>query len=99
MFYCKRSYCTGAKVRHIAACMEHSLAVTSEGQVLSWGAGQSGQLGHGDAAVPKDRNESAPRLISSLKNCRMTQAAAGYLHSGKLKSTSLETQDQEQELR
>lgn len=74
---------TGAKVSQIAACMHHSLAVTSSGEVLSWGFGGNGQLGHGDAALPKDRDEPVPRLIGALKQHKVCSVSAGFLHSGK----------------
>ena len=32
----------------VAACGEHSAAITSTGELLTWGAGYCGQLGHGD---------------------------------------------------
>ncbi|KAM0950937.1 putative non-specific serine/threonine protein kinase [Dioscorea sansibarensis] len=35
------------KVSKVALGSEHSIAITDEGKVLSWGAGGSGRLGHG----------------------------------------------------
>ena len=35
-------------VKQVAAGMHHSMALTSEGRVFTWGLGQSGQLGHGN---------------------------------------------------
>ncbi|KAF1779144.1 EF-Hand 1, calcium-binding site [Phytophthora cactorum] len=43
-------------VRRIAAGKDHSLAISSDGAVFTWGRGDSGQLGHGcymDVSEPK----------------------------------------------
>uniref|UniRef100_A0A1D1YLX2 Putative E3 ubiquitin-protein ligase HERC1 n=2 Tax=Anthurium amnicola TaxID=1678845 RepID=A0A1D1YLX2_9ARAE len=50
----------------------HSIAVTSSGQVYSFGSNSSGQLGHGTL-----EEEWRPRLIRSLQGIRIIQAAAG----------------------
>ncbi|MQM01729.1 hypothetical protein Taro_034485 [Colocasia esculenta] len=50
----------------------HSIAVTSSGQVYSFGSNNSGQLGHGTL-----EEEWRPRLIRSLQGIRIIQAAAG----------------------
>jgi len=38
---------TDYRVKMVALGSEHSVAVTDEGEVLSWGAAGSGRLGHG----------------------------------------------------
>ena len=58
------------------------MAVTQAGELLTWGAGGHGQLGHGSAAVPRDRDEAAPRLVSLLKRSHMARPSAGLPHSG-----------------
>ena len=73
---------------HIAAGAEHSLAVTDSGELLTWGAGAHGQLGHGRAAIPLDRDEPTPRAVLSVTGEAITHAAAGMLHSGELGLTS-----------
>ncbi|KAF5183864.1 Regulator of chromosome condensation [Thalictrum thalictroides] len=50
----------------------HSLAVTSKGEVYSFGSNSSGQLGHGTL-----EEEWRPRPIRSLQGVRIIQAAAG----------------------
>ncbi|KAL8532829.1 hypothetical protein ACS0TY_009150 [Phlomoides rotata] len=50
----------------------HSIAVTSNGAVYSFGSNSSGQLGHGTTD-----EESRPRLIRSLQGIRIIHAAAG----------------------
>ena len=41
----------GARVVMVAAGGNHTAASTSEGELLTWGSGSDGQLGHGDRAV------------------------------------------------
>eukprot|EP00262_Sarcandra_glabra_P004465 TRINITY_DN1551_c0_g5_i1.p1 TRINITY_DN1551_c0_g5~~TRINITY_DN1551_c0_g5_i1.p1 ORF type:complete len:480 (+),score=69.21 TRINITY_DN1551_c0_g5_i1:520-1959(+) len=50
----------------------HSIAVTSNGLVYSFGCNSSGQLGHGTL-----EEEERPRQIRSLQGIRIIQAAAG----------------------
>lgn len=50
----------------------HSIAVTSKGEVYSFGSNSSGQLGHGTLD-----EEWRPRPIRSLQGVRIIQAAAG----------------------
>ncbi|KAG6752655.1 hypothetical protein POTOM_042681 [Populus tomentosa] len=50
----------------------HSIAVTSNGVVYSFGSNSSGQLGHGTT-----EEEWRPRQIRSLQGIRIIQAAAG----------------------
>ncbi|XP_058093822.1 ultraviolet-B receptor UVR8 [Magnolia sinica] len=50
----------------------HSIAVTSNGMVYSFGSNSSGQLGHGTV-----EEEWRPRQIRSLQGIRIIQAAAG----------------------
>ena len=53
------------RVVAIATCHWHSVVVTDEGAVLSFGHGDQGQLGHGN---PEDLNE--PKVIEALR-CRV----------------------------
>ncbi|XP_004502354.1 ultraviolet-B receptor UVR8 [Cicer arietinum] len=50
----------------------HSIAVTSKGEVYSFGSNSSGQLGHGTTD-----EEWRPRPIRTLQGIRIIQAAAG----------------------
>ena len=38
----------GQRVVAVTAANDHSLAITADGAVWSWGCGNSGRLGHGD---------------------------------------------------
>lgn len=57
----------------------HSIVLTEEGKVYTWGWGIHGQLGHGDAEsllVP-----TPVTSLSTVKEIRSIQIAAGYAHS------------------
>nr|XP_006814593.1 PREDICTED: uncharacterized protein LOC102801279 [Saccoglossus kowalevskii] len=57
----------------------HSLALSHDHRVWSWGWGVHGQLGHGD---PKDHY--TPKHISSLDSYQIMQISAGCCHSAVL---------------
>lgn len=61
--------------------------ITSNGETLTWGFGDSGALGHGEDVVS---NQYTPRIISSLKNYQMKHISCGKNHSVTL-TTSGET--------
>ena len=66
----------GVRVVAMAAGGGHSLVLTDEGGVLSFGAGVSGQLGHGD-----DAHQYEPKVIEALRGVRVVAMAAGGRHS------------------
>ncbi|MEE6507640.1 hypothetical protein FKM82_027611 [Ascaphus truei] len=55
---------------------KHCLALSSEGEVYSWGEAEDGKLGHGNRS-PCDR----PRVIESLRGVEVIDIAAGGAHS------------------
>ncbi|KAH9523229.1 E3 ubiquitin-protein ligase herc2 [Bulinus truncatus] len=61
---------------------KHCLALSSEGEVYSWGEGEDGKLGHGNRS-PCDR----PRVIESLRGKEITDIAAGGAHSACITSS------------
>lgn len=72
-------------VAQVACGPNHSMALTDDGSVYSWGAGDGGRLGHGD-----DLNREQPTLIkffspedkrSSQVRHIVLQVACGYWHS------------------
>ena len=55
--------------------------LTGDGMVLTFGAGESGKLGHG-----REDKEFLPRLVDALVGRRVVQVAAGYSHTAVLTS-------------
>ena len=55
----------------------HSLALTEDGKVFSWGDGDYGKLGHGNAATQK----SPKQIMGHLTGKVVVQISAGYRHS------------------
>ena len=67
----------GVRVVAIAAGCYHSMVLTDEGEVLSFGRGGYGRLGHGDDL--EDQYE--PKVIETLRGVRVVAIAAGCYHS------------------
>jgi alpha-tubulin suppressor-like RCC1 family protein len=61
-------------VRQVAAGLYHSMVRTRDGDVLTWGGGYHGQLGHGDMD-----DQNVPKQVESFTN--VTDIAAGFFHS------------------
>lgn len=61
------------EVRVVSAGYDHSLALTSTGEVYSWGNGGYGQLGHGYSSLCV----STPELITGLSGESCVSIAAG----------------------
>lgn len=55
----------------------HTLAITVEGQVFSWGDGEYGKLGHGNSATQKYPKMIQGPLVGKVVVC----VSAGYRHS------------------
>jgi alpha-tubulin suppressor-like RCC1 family protein len=62
-------------VSQVAAGHEHSLAVTSDGSVWSWGSNADGQLG-----ISSTQSASTPQLVPGISGT-ITQVATGWFHS------------------
>lgn len=54
----------------------HTVAVTEDGQVLSWGWGSNGQLGNGSTY-----DEAVPTEVKGLGSQRVAAVACGYYHT------------------
>ena len=54
----------------------HSVALTSDGRIFTWGWGVHGQLGHGDT-----ENMYVPTLVTSLLDTTVKHISAGYAHT------------------
>merc|ERR1711871_927134 len=75
--------------KHISAGGSHSLVVTDENQVYSFGFGKFGRLGHGGMG----RDVSVPKLLQAegFAAAEVLQICAGLEHSMALISTTTPT--------
>ena len=64
------------RIVRVSAGKSHLLALTSSGEVLSFGDGYDGQLGHGDAESCRE-----PKVIEALRGVRVKAIAAGMSYS------------------
>ncbi|XP_060526978.1 E3 ubiquitin-protein ligase HERC2 [Cylas formicarius] len=60
------------KIRDVACGSSHSAAITSGGELYTWGLGEYGRLGHGDSVT-----QLKPRLVKALAGHRVVQVACG----------------------
>lgn len=72
------SLCTKEVVK-VTTGLYHSLAVTRDGCLYTWGWGVHGQLGHGSCA-----NERLPRRVDGLADHKVVDAYGGCGHSAVL---------------
>ncbi|KAK7274714.1 hypothetical protein RIF29_15811 [Crotalaria pallida] len=61
----------------------HVIALTSSGKVMSWGRGNSGQLGYGEIV----NNALCPKTVTSLDAYVITHVSAGWSHSAFVSDT------------
>ena len=66
----------GQRVVAVTAANDHSLAITADGAVWSWGCGNSGRLGHGD-----QQSQLLPKKVEALVERRVVAVSAGGEHS------------------
>ena len=70
------------KVKLVAAGLFHSLAVTTMGELYTWGGGSNGKLGHGlDKFGAHGVDEHLPKHVKRLADLHVTAIAAGDRHS------------------
>ena len=67
---------TWQRVLAVSAGFAHSLALTADGAVWSWGAGGGGKLGHGD-----EQSQLLPKKIEAFTGERVVAVSAGLGHS------------------
>ena len=67
---------TGQRVAAVSAGYQHSLALTADGAVWSWGSGALGRLGHGDL-----QNQLLPKKVEAFTGRRIVAVSAGLNHS------------------
>lgn len=63
----------GLKVEAVVCGRYHTMAVTEDGRVWTWGGGKNGRLGHGDEKI-----RLVPRCVEALRGQRAVAIAAGY---------------------
>ena len=66
----------GRRVVAVSAGCSHSLALTANGAVCSWGDGEDGQLGHGN-----EQNKLLPKKVETFAGRRVVALSAGSRHS------------------
>jgi alpha-tubulin suppressor-like RCC1 family protein len=64
------------KIKKISCGGSHTLAITSQGEVLAWGYGESGQLGLGVI-----QSQETPCIVFFGKDRKIRKVYAGYSHS------------------
>ena len=64
-------------VVRVATGIYHSMVLTSEGEVFTFGYGRQGQLGHGNT----DLSQLPKKLEAGLAGTRITDISAGQVHS------------------
>lgn len=67
---------TDVRIVSISAGQQHSLVLSDDGVVYSFGSGFAGKLGHGTQQATR-----APTRIAALDGTRVAAVAAGVLHS------------------
>ncbi|KAF8663889.1 hypothetical protein HU200_055227 [Digitaria exilis] len=68
--------CRG-RVSLVAGGGAHAIALTTDGEVFTWGRGTHGQLGHGNLD-----SIAHPKSVKFLENHTVTCVSAGWNHSG-----------------
>lgn len=63
------------KIRDIACGSSHSSAISSSGELYTWGLGEYGRLGHGD-----NTTQLKPKLVSTLIGKRVIQVLVEKYH-------------------
>jgi len=72
-------------VKQIACGSKHSLALTHDGRMFTWGHGGNGRLGSGVTKTRLGQSFSAefcPCFVSALEDTKLTFIAAGEAHTG-----------------
>ena len=64
------------QICYVACGAEHTVCLTEDGGVFSFGSGQYGQLGHGSKS-----DEQIPKKIIELMGTEVSQVACGRKHT------------------
>lgn len=81
-------------VTMITAGASHSMAVSKDGELFTWGEGDSGRLGHGAAKSGvmnwlSQQKEWIPRRVRALETRKIVEIDGGHLHSGCIDSEGM----------
>lgn len=78
---CKVDSLHGSVIKLVSAAKFHSVAVTSYGEVFTWGFGRGGRLGHPDFDIHSGQAAViTPRKLISGLGCRRVKAIAAAKH-------------------
>ena len=70
------------RIAQVSAAKYHSCAVTTSGQLLTWGFGRGGRLGHSDFHIHNGHVAVIePRLVKGLCQLKVVQVAAAKHHT------------------
>ena len=78
---CRLDALQGLNVIAIAAAKFHSMAITADGKLYSWGFGRGGRLGHNDFDIHRCNNKHKCGKISCMTHLLIM---IGFLHLGNL---------------
>eukprot|EP00936_MAST-01D_sp_MAST-1D-sp1_P001484 g1484.t1 len=78
---CKRRSFADEQVVQVAAGRAHTLLVTAGGELMSFGCGADGQLGHGERGYFPESDEHTPKSVRKLRSRRVVTISAGKAHS------------------
>jgi hypothetical protein len=73
----------GVRLRSVAICGAHSLALTDEGRIYTWGGHVSPSYTWG-GQVPTSRTPEIPTLFQDISEIKVRQVASGAWHSAAL---------------
>lgn len=74
------------RIVQIACGSGHTVVLTEEGEVFTWGRGDDGRLGHGDNGW-----KFVPRLVEELRGKSVRQVTCGSYHTAAVTGASLST--------
>ena len=74
------------KIKYVACGDAHTLAISDNGDIYSWGGSGCGQLGHPNISeLPKDNDSFPylpfPKIIDSIQDIKMCDISCGKTHS------------------
>nr|GMC93880.1 Inhibitor of Bruton tyrosine kinase [Ipomoea batatas] len=75
---CKVDSLHGSVVKLVSAAKFHSVAVTSRGEVYTWGFGRGGRLGHPDFDI---HSKNGAGFLTAFHRKHVVAIAAGTMHS------------------